>query len=113
MSVPMRRYAGDSASRLLSHEFQFLWRQVWQSADKRNQLPVFFRVTLAAPSRHTRETNSIADDVVELAVAQALCGCIPQIRCLGVKVAADDRISTPVQRMAGRAVVHPVVASGA
>jgi hypothetical protein len=50
-----------------------------------------------AESGHSGKTNSVVDNAVEFAVAQALCGCITHVSGLGIEVAPDDRVSAVVQ----------------
>src|SRR5688572_20616048 len=92
----------------LSHQLDFLFRELRKVANEEHQFPVL--VILAAPSRHSREPDAVLDDVEQLAIREFLGIWFAHVRRRWIQPGIYLCLATAVVGMAYRAVIGEMVA---
>ncbi len=90
------------------HLFHFLRSHLRQVPDKENQLPAVIVLAGATPRGHSREANSVVDDLIDLPVREVLRLGLAQVRCLWIEVLSDLRFTASVIAVAYGAMVGEV-----
>src|SRR5712664_838973 len=94
------------------HLHALLVGELRQVANEAHQLPaILFRSVRAAKRGHPRETYSIFDNPEKFAVRELLRFLTAQVRRLGIKIAAYQRVSAAVIGVADGAMIREMQTS--
>ena len=94
----------------LLHLFQFLLAELWQVADKMDQLPtiLIFLRRVVSPRRHAGQAYAIVNDVEQLPIGERLCVSLAHVGRLGIQMLPDLGLPAAVIAVAGGAMIGKV-----